>query len=271
MTTSSLRATAPQIRFPGQAAAPDGPCDLFAMFLMHHAFRRDLSAFAGAAAATPVEDGGTWRALAERWRRFSRVLHHHHEGEDRVLWPLLLARVDAAGDAAGRATLEAMEAEHDEIDPLLASCAAGLEQMATTPDADSRAALVVRLAAARERLGAHLSHEEAGALVIVQQHLTQQEWAALDKEFARDYRPSDVLFALPWVLHQVPEQTWPRVRAFIGAPMVALWRLALRGPFERRERRAFRHLDGSAAGPLANRPRGVGRLGFADAVRRARR
>jgi len=80
----------------------------------------------------------------------------------------------------------------------------------------------------------------------VQQHFDQQEWHALDKEFAKDYKPSDVLFALPWVLHDVPPENWDHVRGFIGAPMVAVWRLALCGRFERRERRAFRYVLGHA-------------------------
>ncbi len=256
MTTSST-ATA-QVTFPGQAAAPDGPCDLLPMFLMHHAFRRDLRMFTAAAAATPLEDRATWRALEARWRGFARILHHHHSGEDRVLWPRLLARVDAAGDPAGRATLEAMEAEHGEIDPLLAACAEGLARLAAAPDADSRAALVVRLAATRERLGAHLGHEERDALALVQRHLSQQEWHALDKEFAKDYKPSDILLALPWALHEVPAGLWQPVRGFIGAPMVVIWRLTLKGPFERRERRAFRYVrpgqDVTPVGGVAQKP-----------------
>ena len=237
-----------QVTFPGQAAAPDGPCDLLPMFLMHHAFRRDLRMFNAAAAATPLEDRGTWQALEARWRGFARILHHHHSGEDRVLWPLLLSRVDSVGDGAGRATLEAMEAEHGEIDPLLAGCAEGFARLASVPDGDSRAALVVRLAATRERLGAHLGHEETDALALVQQHLTEQEWHALDKEFAKDYRPADILFALPWVLHDVPPGNWDQVRAFIGRPMLVVWRLALRRRFERRERRAFRYVSEVAGG-----------------------
>jgi len=247
MSTSQLPATYGQVTFPGQAAAPDGPCDLLPMFLIHHAFRRDLRMFAAAASATPVGDRATWGALDARWRDFARILHHHHSGEDRLLWPLLLARVDAEGNSAGRATLEAMAAEHEDIDPLLAGCGEGFARLASTHPADGgdddcRAALVVRLAAARDRLGAHLGHEESDAMALLQQHLTQQEWHSLDKEFAKDYKPSDVLFALPWVLHDVPSEVWHRVRAFIGRPMVVAWRLGLRGPFERRERRAFRYV-----------------------------
>src|SRR3954449_5413204 len=130
MTTSTTTATVPQARFPGQAAAPPGPADLLPMYLMHHAFRRDLAAFAAAVGVTDVQDGRAWRRLARRWGRFARILHLHHAGEDEILWPLLLRKVDAGGDATGRATLEAMEAEHEEIDPLLAGCADGLAELA---------------------------------------------------------------------------------------------------------------------------------------------
>lgn len=242
MRSTTTATTIRQITFPGQAAAPEGPVDLLPMYLMHHAFRRDLRAFATAAASTPVEDRTTWQRLAHRWGMFGRILHHHHSGEDEVLWPLLLARVDAAGDRAGRETLEAMEAEHSEIDPLLESCAAGFARLTEHADEDARAALVVRLSATQERLGQHLGHEERDAMALVQAHLTQAEWHALDKEFAKHYSPRDQLFALPWVLHAVPEQLLPNVLAFVGAVPALVWRLLLRRPFARRERLIFRYV-----------------------------
>lgn len=241
MTTTTPSATVPQVTFPGQAAAPPGPVDLLPMYLIHHAFRRDLRSFRTAAAATPLTDRTAWAALGERWERFGRILHHHHHGEDETLWPLLLARVDAAGDRAGRATLEAMEEEHGEIDPLLTACGTGFARLSRAADEDGRAALVVRLSAAEERLGRHLGHEESEAMALVQQHLTAAEWHALDRQFAEHYSRRDVLFSLPWVLHQVPADLRPRVLAFVGRGPVLLWRLVLRRPFERAERRVFRH------------------------------
>ena len=94
--------TRDQLDLPGQTHVAEGPNDHTGMYVMHHAFRRDLRMFTAAAAATPLDDRDTWRALEARWRGFARILHHHHSGEDRVLWPSLLTRVDAAGDAAGR-------------------------------------------------------------------------------------------------------------------------------------------------------------------------
>src|SRR5690606_10158562 len=143
MPRTTPKPTVAQVRLPGQAAAPEGPVDMTAMFVMHWAFRRDLDRFVAAVSRTPVEDRAAWRALARRWGLFCHILHDHHTGEDQGLWPALLSRVEAAGTAAEREVLLAMEAEHSEIDPLLESVSQGLERVAKFADDDARAAIEV--------------------------------------------------------------------------------------------------------------------------------
>ncbi len=244
MTTHTAPRT--QLMLPGQAAAAQGPLDLSGMYFMHHAFRRDLRAFAAAAAQTPADATATWRALRDRWRMFGRFLHNHHSLEDATIWPLLLERADAAG----RATLTAMEAEHGEIDPLLAACGEGFAALAERPDEDVRASLEVRVVAARERLGAHLAHEEHDALPLVQAHMTAAEWQVVDERDAKaDYPLRETLAALPWVLHGLPDDARARLFAMAGNPVFpAVWRLLLRRPFERSEARAFRY---ASPGPVS--------------------
>jgi hypothetical protein len=206
---------------------------------MHHAFRRDLAAFARAVPATPVEDRATWSALERRWTRFAEVLHHHHTGEDAGLWPLLLERVTAAGEPAAREVLEAMEAEHEQIDPLLEACADGFARMAAGGSPDARAALAVRTAAARDRLGRHLEHEETEALALVQRHLSQADWDRMEQEHFEGRLPvATMAFLIPWVCDQVPAPI--RRRAFAEAGRAFLVAYALtRRPYERQSRRAF--------------------------------
>ncbi len=242
MGTSSRTASG-MLLFPGQVAAPDGPVDMTIMYAMHHAFRRDLAAFAEAVAGTPIGDGATWRALHDRWRWFARFLHAHHTGEDSGLWPVLLEKVDQAGDAAGRAVLEAMEAEHAEIDPLLEACGEGFARLAGRPNDDVRAALEVRLVAARERLGRHLDHEERDALAIMQRHVTQADWLKIDAEhFKPHFPPRVMLAAIPWIMHGLSADAQRAcVRSGGGTVVGLVWRLFLRRPFARRERAAFRH------------------------------
>src|SRR3954452_9076859 len=189
-----------QLTLSGQTAAPDGPIELSGMFLMHHAFRRDLVDFSSAAARTPVGDRATWKALGKRWARFGKVLHKHHSAEDAGLWPRLMERVRLAGHAEAVETLQAMAEEHRGIDPVLVSSSAGFARLASTADERIRAGLSADVAELNTLLHAHLEHEETQALVIVQQHLGVEEWKAFEEEVGKDYKPWDIPFALCWAL-----------------------------------------------------------------------
>ena len=226
----------------GQVAAPAGPVDTKMMYVMHHAFRRDLALFAEAAAATPVEDRDTWRALHTRWGIFSGSLHHHHAGEDAGLWPLLLERAGAGEQE----TLTAMEAEHALIDPLLAACAAGMAAMAgadgRVPDATVATRLHAGLVATRECLAQHLAHEETEAMAMVQAHLTTEEWEEMAKEhFGKGQTLRQLAAVIPWTLDRLPADVTAALFADAPAVMKLLWR-ATRGRFERLDARTRRHL-----------------------------
>jgi hemerythrin-like domain-containing protein len=236
-TQSTSRVT--QISLPGQTAAPEGPVDMIGMFLMHFAFRRDLARFVSAVGHTPVDERRTWEALRDRWARFAHVLHGHHTLEDAELWPRLQVAVAAASDTEAQEVLDAMAAEHSEIDPLLGTVADGLDHMASTPDADARAALEVRMAAARDGLGRHMAHEEQGALPLVQQYLSQHDWDAMEAASPKG-KPGELAFIVPWVLHEMPTHAMPRVKAFGGPMLLGVGRV-FRRSFEQKEHRAFRY------------------------------
>ena len=238
MTTTQTTANVEQWRLPRQAAAPEGPVDVKMMYVMHHAFRRDLVMFAEAAAATPANDRDVWRALSRRWQVFSEILHHHHSGEDAGLWPWLLR----AADADERATLDAMEAEHAEIDPILTACAKGFEAVTTATDPVAAAHLADRLAAARDTLLAHMGHEESDALALVQKYMTQADWDhVVENNFDKKTSPRLLFAAVPWIAHELPRDAVDALLAEAGLPMKLVW-LATRRRFERLDERATRHV-----------------------------
>lgn len=227
-----------QPMLPGQAAAPEGPIDMTMMYVVHHAFRRDLRAFAAAADRTPVSDRMTWHALATRWDHFSTVLHHHHRGEDVGVWPVLMERADDCE----RAVLDAMEAEHSEIDPMLEASSAAYRTLALTGDESVRADLAATLHAAVDSLGRHLAHEEGEAIPLIQKYVTPEEWTAIEAEnFQKDVPPALMIAMVPWIMHELPISIQARLGADAPLPMRVIWRLT-RGGFARRERIAFRYL-----------------------------
>ncbi|MBF4761803.1 hemerythrin domain-containing protein [Nocardioides islandensis] len=228
-----------QITLPGQSSVADGPHDQSGMYVMHHAFRRDLAAFEAAVRATPIGDAATWRALGDRWTDFATVLHHHHGVEDEHLWPVLLAATTE--DATGTALLHAMQAEHERIDPSLTAVAAGFATMVEHPCADHRNALDVHVTATRAALLAHLAHEETEALPLLQRTLSVEQNAAFEKAAQRAYPLRMIPFLLPWASDGLPDDVRRRIVESAGPAYGLLLRL-LRGRYERAERRAFRYV-----------------------------
>jgi hemerythrin-like domain-containing protein len=233
-TTTPYR---PQICLPGQTHVAEGPHDQTGMYLMHHAFRRDLAAFEAAVRQTPLHDESVWRVLTRRWDRFVEVLHHHHEAEDAHIWPLMTAQVTGED----RGVLEAMEAEHDEIEPALASCTAAFAEMADHPCTDHRNALDVHVTSLRALLAEHLRHEETQALPLLQRTLSDEQNEAVEKWVERAYPVRLVPFLVPWVMEGVPDEVGVPFLREAGAAYAVLLRV-LRPWFARSERRAFRYV-----------------------------
>jgi hypothetical protein len=179
--------------------------------LVHAALHRDLDDFVAAAAATPLHDRWTWGRLQARWTLFTELLEHHRAA-DSDAWPL---------------------------DPLLDSCRAGFGRLTRTGDHDARAALVVRLTAAREGLNRQLAQEEAGATPTPH---PVQDWAALD---ARDPGASGLTrraarALLPWALYGLDDEQAQRVLGDAPRALILSWRVTRRG-FAREQRRDFRY------------------------------
>jgi hypothetical protein len=238
--TAIATAPRPQLRLPGQVHAAAGPHDLSGMFVAHHAFRRDLDRFAAAARNTPVNDGEAWAALTGRWARFGEVLHHHHTTEDTAIWPPLLERVDEAGDAGARVTLEEMEAEHELIDPLLAGCAAGFASMAAAPVAENKGPLADLVVATRDSLAQHLAHEEGEALPILQRHMTADGWARAERVAGSGTSMRALGFLVPWAADGLGLDVLQR--AFGTNPALKAVLRLTRNRYARTEAVAFRHV-----------------------------
>jgi len=229
-----------QLRLPGQAHVAPGPHDQTGMYVMHHAFRRDLGRFVVAVRQTPIGDAPTWRALTRRWGRFAAILHHHHTVEDENFWPILVRHAEERGDAEALAMLVAMEDEHGDIDPALSDCQHGFQAMVEHPCADHRNALDVHLTGAREALDAHLGHEETEALPFLQEVLSTAEYAVLEAAAGRGYPARLIPFLLPWVMDELPVEARRRILIEAGRPLAVVLRLVT--PFyARAERRAFRY------------------------------
>lgn len=164
--------------------------DMTMMYLVHDALRRDVAQVARLASGTG--DAGRKRlAAATGWDLFSRFLHVHHTAEDDVLWPMLQTALDGRPDDL--AVIEALEAEHAAIDPLLAAIDRSLQDPAGTGDLGD---MIDALATA---LHDHLRHEERAGLPLMAASLTDEQAATFAQANGRRIG-ADAPRYFPWIL-----------------------------------------------------------------------
>ena len=92
--------------------------DMTMMYATHDALRRDLDEILRVTERSS-DDPKILLGTALGWEMFKQFLRVHHTSEDDLLWPAMRAAL--TGDCGAHALLDAMEAEHATIDPLLLS------------------------------------------------------------------------------------------------------------------------------------------------------
>ncbi|MFF1680007.1 hemerythrin domain-containing protein [Streptomyces sp. NPDC058256] len=202
------------------AVAQQAQINFAVMYATHDAFRRDLQRLAAAVAAgrakTPeVRDG---------WENFKFQLHLHHTVEDSDLWPRVAGAV--TGRPADQKLLDEMEAEHAQLDPVLASVDDGMARGA--------ADLPARVAELAQVLGDHMRHEENEALPLIQDVLTGKDWDAFRGAMARKQGPKGAAVYFPWI---TDGQNATERKAFLDtmpAPVKALNKLFWESSYRKR-------------------------------------
>ena len=198
-----------------------GEVDFTMMYAAHDAFSRHLDRIAEALDRDGHLSGGT----AERWTLFAKQLHVHHAAEDEALWPALRAAIASPDELA---VLDAMEAEHAQLDPQLgridAQVGAGL--------AADAAASVRELASGLAR---HMRHEENAALPLLDAYLGRAGWAEFVQQIRSTQGISGAAGYLPWLLDGAPADIAKQVLGGLPPPV----RLVYRAVWRRRYRARF--------------------------------
>ena len=199
-----------------------GKVDFTLMYAVHDAFHRDLRYLAAAVEAGQTADP----AVRAGWATFKNQLHVHHTAEDTSLWPPLRQKVTRPGETA---VLDAMEAEHARIDPLLA-------QVDTSLAAPGHPGLADNAAALAQTLADHMKHEENQALPLVETHLGPGGWAAFRKATGKIQGLRGGAEFFPWMLDSASAEASKRVLSMLPPPARLLYRAVWRPRYARTPR-----------------------------------
>ena len=165
---------------------PAGPADTRVMRIVHNALRRDLARTRDVLTTPPYPHPAQRRALAAHLEWMVDFLHHHHEGEDTGLYPVVRARNPEAVPL-----LDAMDAEHHAIGPGMDGLVAAARAYAA--DAGARAQVLGAIAALEETLLPHLRREEDEMMPVVSRSITQADWDRWDREVNVGPKPKSQL------------------------------------------------------------------------------
>lgn len=194
--------------------------DFTMMYVTHAALRRDVNRFAAAVAAgranTPAVRAG--------WENFKTQLHVHHSVEDENLWPALYRAVSKRPEDL--ATLQAMEAEHAVLDPLLESVDAALAARDT-------AQLGERVAEVAVALEGHLRHEENSALPIIQAALTPADWHDFGTAMRRRQGLKGAAVYVPWIVDDASQADRQRFFSALPKPLEVINKVLLEPRYRR--------------------------------------
>ena len=152
------------------------PIDVRDMAIIHRTFRGAYEESARLVRAAPTPSPGRVTFLADHIDFGIAALHHHHEGEDEMLYPKLIERVPDQAPMT-----EQVEHEHLAIKTALEEASAACAAWRQRPSAETGEALAASLDHLNQVVQPHLDDEEQKVVPLAAVTLTQQEWDAMGK------------------------------------------------------------------------------------------
>ncbi|MGW3246152.1 hemerythrin domain-containing protein [Streptomyces sp. NPDC001070] len=217
--------------------------DVRDMYMAHTMIRREFGLLPRLVRDVEPDDTRRSETVGAHAELVCRLLHLHHEGEDLILWPLLLRRSGPEAEAVVPLMEEqhhAIEAANDEVARLLP------RWRSTARDGEKLAEVLDRLSAA---LAEHMAMEERRILPLAREHITAAEWRRLG-EHGMDEVPRKMLpLAFGMAMYEGDPEVIKAVLA--EAPLPA--RLVLPFLAPRLYARHAKRVHGTATPPRANR------------------
>jgi len=215
--------------------APAGPilCDTGAMVVIHAFFRVQFGEAPDLVRGVREGDLEHAAYVADHLEYLITALHHHHEGEDLMLWDELTRRAPACALHVDRMRRQHAEMSHrlDEMQPTIGP-------WRDAPGTATAAPLLSALEAVLASLAEHLPDEEQEILPPAATAFTQREWDRMGT-VARRQTPRNKMWvqlgSMRAALGEPEGDAW--MRDELPAPVVLLWRLAGRRSYARHRAR----------------------------------
>jgi hemerythrin-like domain-containing protein len=161
------------------------------MAVVHAMFRNQFGLMPGLVRAVAVGDSTRAALVADHIVMMSDGLATHHQGEDDQIWPRLRKRCPA--DCAP--LVGVMEEQHHTIHDHLGQVREAARSWRAAAPAGLRGALAEAIEPLLGVINEHLALEEKRVVPLIEEHLTQAEYALAAQESAAAVAPGQLLIA----------------------------------------------------------------------------
>lgn len=187
------------------------------MIAVHDALRRVLRTAPDVIARVPAGDDDRVAVVASYFANALAFLHVHHEGEDELLWPKLMERVD------DRELVARIAAQHGDVTGALAEAEATLATWAGSPTVANGEALSASLAELDAVLSPHLADEEAMILPLAAVHISPPEWGGLAAHGMANFSGDKMWLILGLIREAMTDEQRASMLEHMPPPAVEFW------------------------------------------------
>lgn len=216
------------------AATTTARPDTFEMVFVHNTFRRQFRALPGLVRGVPDGDRERAGVIVAFQQELTTALHHHHEGEDELMWPLLLEQAPMDSELILR-----MEEQHERISELYQRAAENAAQFTAAADPASRAELADTLEELIDALEEHLHDEEVHILPLVERVMTVPQWQALGERGRAGIPKDRQLVFLGFMLQANEPEHGREFLTHLPVPARIAWKLLGRRTFAEEYRKIY--------------------------------
>lgn len=202
------------------------PIDVRDMKIVHAAFRTSYDESARLVRANPTPSPARVAFLADHVEFGIGMLHHHHEAEDDLLYPILIERAPAQA-----ATALAVEDQHREVTSAIEAVSAACSAWREGPSPHSAEALAATLDALNTMLQPHLDAEEGQIVPLAAVTLTQQEWNAMGERARSSIPRAKMPVAFGMLLEPLDDDDRDYMKPHLPLPVRLLFPILIQRPW----------------------------------------
>ena len=202
------------------------------MEIVHRAFRRESRLLTELVAAVAPGDTARAKVIADHFRDYRLGLNNHHEGEDELLWPPLLSRVDLEADIVLR-----MEAQHERVAATLTSWTPRSRRGRRPPEPTSATPSWPPSPITGRSCSSTSTTRRTALLPLAAEHITEKEWASLGDHMVASTPKLTLLTLFGLVLEDATPAERATLLSVLPAPVRGIWHVIGRPRYARHIRR----------------------------------